>query len=297
MAPETQETDVMEQAAALEEVFGGETEPNEQREAESSEASKSEQQTETEATEEQAATPPVIDWDSVDGETIPHDVVNRTPAFQGLLASHQREREATRDLREQVQQLTGALGNRQTEAAEQWDEDEPATLGRVAELVEKRVESALGKIREQTKAQADTARQNQIAQSIEQAKAKYAKAPKGLDYDAVVREGSPWLEKHMPWLAKAIVNEAPDPAGMTYSLARAFVPSLRNRAQAARNQRVVDQVSGHGAKPPKTGVTTGSTESESGVDELSKMLNSPSQNEDHIFEDWVVNPGPDKLEE
>lgn len=186
-----------------------------------------------------------VDWGKVDPTTIPHEVVRKSEPFKGVLAEVQ-------GLREQNRQLTEAVAARAPAAqpGTEPDEDEPGEPDDL--LTRRQAQAMLERDRKERKKEAEerAARDNVVREneSISQLQQDYApgKAPAGLDANTVLREGVPWLAQNEPALLEG-ARRSRNPAKRIYELALSLCPTIAERAEAHRNEQVLERLNKPGS--------------------------------------------------
>ena len=212
-----------------------------------------------------------IDWSKIDPGTIPHEVVEKSGPFKGLLKSTSELREEAREQREQI----GAL-KAQMDALDESDEDDDDGAGAGYEDPNRYVTKAeLKREREKEHKTALKAQQKEAAtKRAEFENASLAKAQtefteetqgKGFDFDTVMAEGKEYMSKNHPDECLAALRSTRDPAKALYYLYRSLVPEFRARDRALAAAGTLDQI--------KAGIIgkTGGAGSKGGTTDPSKM--------------------------
>jgi hypothetical protein len=211
-----------------------------------------------------------IDWSKVDPKEVPHEIVQHTMAFSGLLNDVQDLRAKNQTLAESIELLQSELQKKDSD--ENKDPDEFVTRKDLKAVLEEQkalLQKGLEKEKEYSKVKDDN-------ESVRRLRSEYSieTTPKGLDADTVLREGGMWLAENKPHLFEA-ARKGPDPAAEIYRLSLVYAPSIKKRAKLAENSQFLDNI--------KTGqIPKGSAAYSEGLpaDELNKLLNS---NEDEIL--------------
>ena len=216
-----------------------------------------------------------IDWSKIDPTAIPHEVVEKSGAFKGLLKSTSELREEAREQREQI----GALKAQMDALDESGDDDDagdddgagagyedPNRYVTKAELKREREKEHKTALKAQQK-EAATKRAEFENASLAKAQAEFTEETqgKGFDFDTVMAEGKEYMSKNHPDECLAALRSTRDPAKALYYLYRSLVPEFRARDRALAAAGTLDQI--------KAGIIgkTGGAGSKGGTTDPSKM--------------------------
>lgn len=188
---------------------------------------------------------PEIDYTKIDPEKIPHDVIQNSNAFKGLLHETQTLRENQAALNAQMEMLQQKEPAKDPDPFDNddFDPDEPVTMGQLKNTLSQ-VLTAEQKKQQAEKQQTEA---QQRAQLQEQSTARLLKdksvknCPKGLDGETVLRQGGQWLKQHKPQYVQAALNSA-DPAAEIYDLALKYCPDLVKIQATTQNNQLLNSL-------------------------------------------------------
>lgn len=268
------------------EVASETTEVSEQPKVESADAA-TEEAAEPEAKSEAEPESEVgIDWAKVKAEDIPQDLVQRHPAFRGVLYDLQETRRRREDQPPAKPEAKAEESEDQDPLADLDDDDVP-TVAQIRERerwqVRQSEKAAKARQAEEAERQAELAKERRERQFADLKTRVDKDAPEKLDASSVIGEGAKWLKANKPHLFRA-AWEAEDVAEEMYELCLAHVPSIRQRMDAARAAGLVDKIKGakpRGASPsPKGGTEAWVKVMQSGdTDAIERILAEDLENE------------------
>jgi hypothetical protein len=175
-----------------------------------------------------------LDYSKIDPTKIPHQLVQMSQPFQGLLSEHQDTRTKLKEALEDKEILASEINKK--EQAEAKDPNETITRGEMLNSLKEVATEIVNKLttenqKRETKREQDEA-QKRLVNSANTLQREFTEqtAGKGLDATTVIKEGIQWLAVNEPELLAAARNSA-DPARKIYKLAITHVPVLVERVK------------------------------------------------------------------
>jgi len=216
-------------------------------------------------TEEIKAENTEIDYNSLDPSKIPHEIVQQTQAFSGLLGETQQSRQTAAALQLQLNDRA-AKDEAPAEDDDQGDPEDFVTKGDMARLLDNQREEIK---KEQAVKEAANLQGNQNkATAAFASKMKAEETGPGLDVKTVISETSAHLKAHDPEMFELLMKK-PDAAERLYQYGIATIAEIRDRDASHRNEKFLASLKTGGG--PKGG---GTGDGASG-NELLKMLEAP----------------------